>query len=241
MKKIIALSAVLLWTANLGFGQTEIGAKIGYNYLFSNYEGSFATPSPGTTFDMTGGGYHFGGFYSYMPIDNVFLSAELLISNRRWNEMSVTNYEGNQTSSKSESYTFYSNYYLEIPLAFKYGINMRKSKFGTDKYLMFYGGPSTHFLMGTKGSRQETFRVDAQDQTTVTQEETILTKSELKEYFTPIQVGLHAGIQYSFGFGLNIDLRYQKLLMPVSIDTENLGVLKQGMATLSVGYNFFND
>lgn len=241
MKNLISLIAVLFWTANYGFGQTEIGAKIGYNYLFSKYEGSFETPSPGSTFDVKGAGYHFGGFYSYMPMDNVFLSAELLITNRRWNEISVTNYDGNETSSKSENFTFYSNYYLEIPLAFKYGINLRRTKFGTNKYLMFYGGPSTHLLIGSKGRRQETFRVDAHDQTTVSQEETQFTKSELRDYFKPIQVGLHGGIQYSFGFGLNVDLRFQQLLMPVSVETESLGVLKQGIATLSVGYNFYND
>ncbi len=241
MRKTIALSAALLCMTSLGFSQTEIGVKAGYNYLNSSYE---STPVPGSGanyLDLKGGGYHFGGYYSNMPMDNVFLSAEVLISNRRWNELFTNVNEGSEVMTQAETFTFYSNYYLEIPLSIKYGINMRKSRYGDNKYLMFYAGPTTNILMGTKGYRQETFRVDTHQQTTVTQEETRLATSDLKAYFTPIQVGLHGGIQFSFEFGLNIDLRYQHLLMPVSIDTENFGQLKQGIASISIGYSFFRD
>lgn len=234
---------MLCSVASFSFGQHEIGVKAGYNLLFTNYN----NPLEIEGIETDGGGYHFGGYYSYTPMDNLFLSGELLISNRSWNEIVRSNHEGS-IQTLEEVYTYYSNTYLEIPLSIKYGINMRRTRYGGNKYLLFYAGPSAHLLMGTKGSSQETFRVDAYGQTTVVQEEEIYAKSDLKEYFSPFQMGVHAGVGFSFDFGLTLDARYQTMLMPTNrADVQDLllgdgkGSIKQGMLMFSVGYSFFRD
>jgi len=236
MKKILALT-VAVFTAATTFGQHELGFKMGYSYLMGNYD----SPLLETPVEMNGGGYTFGGYYSYSPMENLFLSGELLLSGRMWNETAVDAFQGNEVSTSTEQYTHYSNTYLEIPLSLKYGISFRRGRYGSNKYLLFYAGPSTHLLIGSKGSRQETFRVDAQEQSTIMQEEVEFTKTELNNYFTPVQVGVHGGVQFSFEFGLNVDVRYQRLLMPVSVDTESFGFLRQGMATFTLGYSFLRD
>jgi hypothetical protein len=236
MKKIVALALFTVGSFT-GMAQHEIGAKAGYTYLMGKYETSLSD----VNVTLDGGGYQFGGYYTYSPMENMFLSGELLFSGRMWNEAIVGGSDGAEVTTLSESLRHYSNTYLEIPLSIKYGINMRRTRYGANKYLLFYAGPSAHLLMGSRGSSQETFRVDAQGQTTVVQDESDFTKAELRDYFTPVQVGLHGGIQFTFEFGLNIDLRYQQLLMPVSVDTEAYGALKQGMATFTVGYSFFRE
>jgi hypothetical protein len=193
-----------------------------------------------TTQDLNGGGYVVGGYYAYTPLDDFYLQAEVLLSNRRWNEVTTSVYTG-QVSTTSEVYTNYSNTYLEIPIIAKYGINMRKSRYGGNKYLFFYGGTAFHLLASSKGSQQETFRIDALGQTTVVQDEANFTDSELSEHFTSVQAGIIGGIQFNFEFGLNVDLRYQQLLMPVTTIGEDFGVLKQGMATFTIGYSFLRD
>ncbi len=243
MAFVVAISA-----ATSGFAQDhEVGAKLGYNHLFMKYDNILGTSSSSLTQELGGGGFVFGGYYSYTPMDNLFLQAELLFSNRMWNEITIDSYEG-QVSTISEKYTHYTNNYLEIPLIVKYGINLRKTRYGGNKYLFFYGGTSTHILMTTKGSQQETFRVDAQGQSTVSQNETIFDKSDLKNHFTPVQASVLGGISFNFEFGLNVDLRYQYLMMPVTRPTpqatdfsEGFGVLKQGMATFTIGYNFLTN
>ncbi len=243
MKTAIAL-AVALSAAVTSFGQHEIGAKAGYNYLFTNYDN---TTAGAPDLETDGGGYHAGVYYSYTPEDNLFLAAELLISNRRWNEVSSSSTTGDIVITE-EQYTYYSNHYLEIPISVKYGINMRKGRYGDNKYLLFYAGPSAHLLMGTKGSTQETFRIDALGQSTVMQEEVIFKSNDLKKYFSPFQLGLHAGISYSFSFGLTVDARYQTMLMPTNkeeTDASTIGVgkglIKQGMLMFSIGYSFLRD
>ena len=244
MKRAIAL-AVVLTTAAASFGQHEVGVKAGYNHLFTNYDNPLVTNA--LEFETDGGGYHFGAYYSYTPEDNIFIAGELLISNRRWNEISRSTNDG-IISITEENHTYYSNHYLEIPISVKYGVNMRKGRYGDSKYLLFYAGPSAHLLMGTKGSTQNTFRIDAHDQTTVTQQDEIFRNEDLKNYFKPFQMGLHAGISYRFGFGLTIDARYQALLSPTNreeTDESNIGVgkglIKQGMLMFSVGYSFLRD
>ena len=243
MKRSIAL-AVALSAAVTSFGQHEIGVKAGYNHLFTNYDNTIANAPE---LEMNGGGYHVGAYYSYTPEDNLFLAAELLISNRRWNEISRSSSGGDIVIS-DEQFTYYSNHYLDIPVSVKYGINMRKGRYGDSKYLLFYAGPTASLLMGTKGSTQETFRIDALGQSTVTQSEEIYKKEDLKNYFKSFQMGLHAGVSYRFGFGLTIDARYQMMLSPSNVeetDESTIGVgkgmIKQGMFMFSVGYSFLRD
>lgn len=220
---------------------------MGYTHLFNNYlDPVVASEStvPSVT-ETNGGGFQLGGYYSFTPMDDFFLQAELLLSNRMWNEITTSTYEG-QVTTVNQEYIHYSNNYLEIPLSAKYGINMRRTRYGGNKYLFFYGGPSFHLMMSTKGSIQETSRVDAQEQTTVVQNERDFTKSELKSHFSPMQAGVFAGIQFNFEFGLNVDLRYQYLMMPVTKnDPTQDGLknptLKQGMASLTIGYSFLRD
>lgn len=245
MRRVIAL-AVVLSAAATSFGQHEVGAKAGYNYLFTKYDNPTATVgAPELVTD--GGGYHLGAYYSYTPEDNLFIAGELLISNRRWNEISRTTNDASINVTE-EQHTYYSNHYLEIPVTVKYGINMRKGRYGDSKYLLFYAGPSAHLLMGTRGSTQETFRVDAHDQVTVIQQDEIYKQQDLKKYFKPFQMGLNAGISYRFAFGLTIDARYQTLLSPTNVeetDDSTIGVgkglIKQGMMMFSVGYSFLRD
>lgn len=239
MRKLIVL-VVALSAAATGFGQHEVGAKLGYNHLFLKYDNLLGLENNEVTQELGGGGFVLGGYYNYTPMDDFFLQAELLFSNRMWNEVSTSTYTG-QVSTISQEFTHYSNLYLEIPLIAKYGINLRRTRYGGNKYLFFYGGTSVNILATTKGSRQETFRIDAEGQTTVTQDEYNFTKSELKEHFTPVQAGILGGIGFNFEFGLNIDLRYQQLLMPVTNVSDDFGVLRQGMATFTVGYSFLRD
>lgn len=236
MKKILVFIAALS-AGSVCLAQHDLGFKMGYSYLMGKYESPLST----NTVEMNSGGYSFGGYYSYTPMDNLFLSGELLISGRMWNETTIDVFEGSEVMTMNEQYTHYSNIYLEIPLSVKYGISFRRGRYGSNKYLLFYAGPSTHLLIGSSGSREETFRVDAQQQTTVLQEDIEFTKTELRDYFTPVQVGIHGGIQFAMEFGLNIDLRYQQLLMPVSVDAESFGLLRQGMATFSIGYSFLRN
>ncbi|NVK65343.1 MAG: PorT family protein [Flavobacteriales bacterium] len=240
MKKVITLVAVTLMAATT-FGQHEVGAKAGYNYLMTNYEGSE------TELETDGGGYHLGAYYSYTPMDNLFLGGEVLISSRRWNAISSSSTASSITTTQ-ENYSFYSNHYLDIPLSIKYGLDMRKGRYGDSKYLLFYAGPSVHLLMGTKGSVQRTTRVDAHNQTTVLQNEEEYNTDDLREYFRPVQLGFNAGVSYRFGFGLTVDARYQAFAMPSNkTDLDDLansewdGVLKQGMFMFSVGYSFVRD
>lgn len=248
MKRLIAL-VVAVSTASFAYCQFEdhqIGAKAGYNHLFLNYDNPLSVPNVETTQEMNGGGFVVGGFYNYTPMDNLFLQAELLLSNRMWNEISTDVYTG-QVVTMTSNYTHYVNNYLEIPLMAKYGINLSKRKYGDKKYLFFFGGTATHILMTSKATQQETFRVDASGQTTVTQNETTLDKSYLKEYFSPFQVSGLAGIGFSVGAGINIDLRYQFMMNPATRVTPDatlagdFSVLKQNLATVTIGYNFLWD
>lgn len=244
MKKAIAL-VVALSAAATSFGQHEIGVKAGYNYLMTNYESN-------ETVETDGGGYHFGGYYSYSPMDNVFIGGELLISSRRWNAISSSTTDGSITMKK-EQYSFYSNHYLEIPLSIKYGIDMRKGRYGDSKFLLFYAGPTASLMMGTSGSTQRTTRIDAHDQVTVTQDEETYRTEDLKMHFRPFQLGFNVGVSYRFGFGLTVDARYQGFAMPTTktelglgpadlVPIEELdGVVKQGMFMISIGYSFLRD
>lgn len=242
MKKAIAF-VVALSAAATSFGQHEIGAKAGYNYLFTNHDGSELEV------ETNGGGYHVGGYYSYTPEDNIFIGGELLISNRRWNEITSSS-TSSLVEVTEEEHTYYSNHYLEIPLSVKYGLNMRKGRYGDSKYLLFYAGPSAHLLLSTSGSSQKTYRIDAQAQTTVTQQDEVYETASLKEYFSPFQMGLNAGVSYRFGFGLTVDARYQFMLSSTNKDvSESLGtitqdekgLIKQSMFMFSIGYSFVRD
>lgn len=240
MKKLITLVAVTLM-ATASMAQHEVGAKVGYNYLMSKYDGIE------TEVETNGGGYHLGAYYSYMPMDDLFLGGEVLISSRRWNAISSATTQSSITT-KEEEHSFYSNHYLDIPLSIKYGLNMRKGRYGDSKYLLFYGGPSVHLLMGTQGSTQRTTRVDAHEQTTVVQEEEMYQSEELRNYFRPVQIGFNVGVSYRFGFGLTLDARYQALAMPSNnYELEDVpnsqweADLKQGMFMFSVGYSFLRD
>ena len=243
MKKAIAF-VVALSAATTSFGQHEVGVKAGYNYLMTNYE------MPRVEAD--GGGYHFGAYYSYMPMDNVFLGGELLISSRRWNSILSTTTDGS-ILIKDEQYSFYSNHYLDIPLSIKYGIDMRKGRYGDSKYLLFYAGPTASLLMSTSGSIQRTTRIDAHDQVTVTQEDEVYQTQDLKTHFRPFQLGFNVGISYRFGFGLTVDARYQGYAFPTTKTELGLGPadlvpiseleggIKQGMLMFSVGYSFVRE
>ncbi|XOV67638.1 MAG: outer membrane beta-barrel protein [Fluviicola sp.] len=247
MKKWIALAVAISATA-FGYAQMEheVGAKAGYNHLFLKYDNLLTSEDGTNTQELNGGGFVLGGFYNYMPMDNLFLQAELLLSNRMWNEASTSVYQG-QVVTTTETYTHYTNNYLEIPLMAKYGINLSKRKYGDKKYLFFYGGTSTHILMSTKGTQQETYRVDASGQTTVTQEESTMDKGYLRDYFSPFQVSGLAGVSFTVGAGINIDLRYQFMMNPATRVTPeataagDFSVLKQNLATFSVSYNFLWD
>ena len=243
MKKAIAFVVASLVAAT-SFGQHEVGAKAGYNYLFTNYEPTVANAP---ILETNGGGYHFGAYYSYSPGDNLFISGELLVSNRRWNESSRSSTDGDIVISE-EQHTYYSNHYFEIPLSVQYGINLRKGRYGDSKYLLFYAGPSAHLLMGTKGSTQETYRIDAHEQSTIIQDDIIFDKAQLRNYFKPFQMGLHAGMSYRFAFGLKIEARYQFLLSPTNKEETPIstigvgkGLIKQGMVMFSAGYSFVRD
>ncbi|MDG1331493.1 MAG: porin family protein [Crocinitomicaceae bacterium] len=245
MKKAIAFVVALSATAT-SFAQHEVGVKAGYNHLMTNYL------TGDTDVETDGGGYHVGAYYSYSPMDNVFIGGEVLISSRRWNAFSSSTTDGS-ILIKDEQYSFYSNHYLDIPLSIKYGINMRKGRYGDSKYLLFYAGPTASLLMSTSGSTQTTTRIDAHSQTTVTQEEVVFQKQDLKTHFRPFQLGYNVGVSYRFGFGLTIDARYQGFAMP-TIKTE-LGLgpadlvpieeldreIKQGMFMISIGYSFVRD
>ncbi|MCR9174121.1 MAG: PorT family protein [bacterium] len=247
MRKLIALIVAVSATV-FGYAQMEheVGAKVGYNHLFLNYDNLLNDSESMTTQELNGGGFVLGGFYNYMPMDDLFLQAELLLSNRMWNEASTSVYEG-QVVTTTQTFTHYTNNYLEIPLMAKYGINLSKRKYGDKKYLFFYGGTSTHILMSTKGTQQETFRVDASGQTTVTQSESTMEKGYLREYFFPVQVSGLAGVSVTVGAGINIDLRYQFLMNPATRVTQDatvagdFSVLKQNLATIAVSYNFLWD
>ncbi len=245
-KQLTVLVALLVTTVSFAQFEHEVGAKVGYNHLFINYDDILSPANETYSQELNGGGFTFGGFYNYTPFDNLFLQAEVLLSNRMWNEASTSIYEG-QVVTTTQTYRHYINNYLEIPLLVKYGINLSKRKYGDKKYLFFYGGSSTHILMTTKGTEQETFRIDASGQTTITQNETTMEKSYLREYFTPFQVSGLAGIQFTVGAGINIDLRYQFLMNPasrVTIAASQAGdfrVLRQNLATITVGYNFLWD
>lgn len=246
MKKLIALAFAVSVTA-FGYAQFEhqVGAKAGYNHLFMKYDNLLVEDNP-TTRELNGGGFTLGGYYNYMPWDDIFLQAEILFSNRMWNESSISTYQG-QVTTTTQTYTHYINNYVEIPLLFKYGVNLSKRKYGDKKYLFFYAGSSTHLLLTTKGTSQETFRIDAAGQTTITQEDLTMEKTDLREFFSPFQVSGLAGIGFSFGYGLNIDLRYQFMMNPASRVTVtatqagDFSVLKQNMATVTLGYNFLWD
>jgi hypothetical protein len=245
MKKAIAF-VVALSAAATSFGQHEVGVKAGYNYLMTNYN------EISETIETDGGGYHFGGYYSYMPMDDLFIGGELLISSRRWNAISSTTNDGS-ILIKNEQYSFYSNHYLDIPLSIKYGINMRKGRYGDSKYLLFYAGPTASLLMSTSGSTQRTTRIDAHDQTTVTQEEEIYQTQDLKKHFRPFQLGFNLGVSYRFGFGLTVDARYQAYAFPstkteLGLGPEDIapieeldGAIKQGMFMISLGYSFVRE
>jgi len=245
MRKAIAF-VVAFSAAATCFGQHEVGAKAGYNYLMTNYD--FGK----SEVETDGGGYHIGAYYSYMPMDNVFIGGELLISSRRWNAISSTTTDG-QITRKEESYSFFSNHYLDIPLYFKYGIDMRSGRYGDSKYLSFYAGPTASLLMTTSGSKQTTTRIDAHEQTTVTRENEVYQKQDLKEHFTPFQFGFNLGVSYRFGFGLTVDARYQMYAFPTTKTELGLGPqeeapieelngpIKQGMFMLSIGYSFVKE
>lgn len=239
MHKLIVL-AIAITVGSVSYAQDDhwAGAKLGYNHLLLNYDNLIGDDN--TTRELNGGGFQLGGWYSYTPFDNFFLQAELLFSNRMWNESTVEVNEG-QVITTNEVYTHYSNNYFQIPLIGKYGLNLQKRRYGGAKYLFFYGGVATHLLLTTKGTQQQTMRIETQDQVTVTQEEITFDKAQLKEHFTPAQVSATAGIQYNFEFGLNVDFRYQYLMTPVTQVSEDFGVLKQGIVSISIGYNFLSD
>lgn len=247
MKRLVAFVVTVSVTA-FGFAQMEheVGAKVGYNHLMMKYNNLLSPDNGNLSQELSGGGVVFGGYYNYTPMDNLFLQAELLFSNRMWNEIATSTYQG-QVITTTQKYTHYVNNYLEIPLLAKYGINLSKRKYGDRKYLFFYGGTSTHILLSSKGSEQETFRVDALGQTTITQNETNLEKGYLKEYFAPFQVSGLVGTSISFGYGLNLDLRYQFMMNAASRVTQtatqagDFSVLKQSLATVTIGYNFLWD
>lgn len=237
MKRVITL-AIVLMTAMTSYSQHEVGVKAGYNYLMTNYDN--ADPVVKTD----GGGYHFGAYYSYMPMDDVFLGGEVLVSSRRWNAISSSTTDGSVTV-KDEKYSFYANHYLDIPLSIKYGLNMRKGRYGDSKYLLFYAGPSAHVLMGTSGSTQRTTRVDVHSQTTVIQDEEVYKINDLKKHFRPAQFGFNVGVSYRFAFGLTVDARYQGMAIPSNREDvedapieELTGTIKQGMFMFSLGYSF---
>lgn len=245
MKKAIAF-IVAFSAAATSFGQHEVGVKAGYNYLMTNYESS------DVTVETDGGGYHFGAYYSYSPMDNLFVGGELLLSSRRWNAISSTTSDGSIVV-KNEQYSFFSNHYLDIPLSIKYGVNMRKGRYGDSKYLLFYAGPTASLLMSTSGSTQRTTRIDVFDQTTVTQEDEVYQTPDLKKHFRPFQLGFNVGVSYRFGFGLTVDARYQGYAFPTTKTehghgsddqapiTELDGTIKQGMLMISLGYSFVRD
>lgn len=243
MKKAIAF-VVALSAAATSFAQHEVGVKAGYNYLMTNYESN--------TVETDGGGYHFGAYYAYSPMDNLFIGGELLVSSRRWNAFSSST-TASSVLVRNDQHSFYANHYLDIPLSIKYGINMRKGRYGDSKYLLFYAGPTASMLMSTSGSTQRTTRIDAQLQTTVTQEEEIFQTQDLKKHFRPFQLGFNVGVSYRFGFGLTVDARYQAYAFPTTKTEFGLGPdnqvpiqelddeIKQGMFMVSIGYSFVRD
>jgi hypothetical protein len=243
MKKAMAF-VVALSAAATSFGQHEVGVKAGYNYLMTNYESN--------SVETDGGGYHVGAYYSYSPMDNVFLGGEVLFSSRRWNAISSTT-DGNSILIKDDQYSFYSNSYVDIPLSIKYGMNFRRGRYGDSKLLLFYAGPTASLLMSTSGSTQRTTRIDVLDQTTVVQTDEVYQTQDLKTHFRPFQLGFNVGVSYRFGFGLMIDARYQGFAFPATktelgLGSEELapipeleGAVRQGMFMVSIGYSFVRD
>ncbi|MCH2223311.1 MAG: PorT family protein [Crocinitomicaceae bacterium] len=236
MNKVLLI--IILVIGGGAKAQLQVGPKLGYNYVSVGYKD---LPTGIATPEAQGAGFHIGGFVQYEAVDNFFLGSDVLFSSRAYNEISITNEQFESIHMKRESFGYYSTFYLDIPVFAKYAINLKARKYGTDKFLCFYGGPMPSIFLSGSGRVQETTRTDLYDQTTTYQTERELSKSGIKERFKLFHLGVHAGLQFSLDFGLNFDVRYTRSVTSINKNLTEEGNMSNGMIQLSVGYNILAD
>ena len=228
MKKIFLILTLSLFTMG-AFSQLKFGIKGGVNYTFPSYNikaDSIDKPS-------TSGIGSVYGFFVDMPIsDNLFFQAEALLSFRYYNSVVTTEASSSGFSSTTEEFGYHKLMYAEIPLLFKYNVEINTGKYGRNNFLGIYAGPVLGLQLG-KGYVGETVTsVTVFDQNTVTKTET----SETDIDYKPFDLAIGAGAMYDFEKGARIGIRFIRSLAAVNNNEEY--AINHNVLQLTFGYNF---
>ena len=231
MKKVILILTLSLLAVG-AFSQVKFGLKAGVNYTFPSYSvkaDSIGKPS------TSGIGSAFGVFLDLPLTDNLFFQVEALASFRYYNSVVKTSTNENNFSSTTEVLGYHKLIYAEIPLMFKYNINLNTGKYGRSNVIGVYAGPVLGIQVG-KGYIGETVTsVTVLSQNTVTKSELSQTDIDYK----PFDLAIGAGAMYDFEKGLRIGLRFIRSL--AAVNNNNGYSINHNLLQLSLGYVIFND
>ncbi len=228
MKKIFLFLTLSLFTMG-AFSQTKFGIKAGMNYTFPTYNiSSDSIGKPSTS----GIGSVYGFFLDLPLSDNLYFQAEALLSFRYYNSVVKTEASSSGFASITEEYGYHKLMYAEIPLLFKYNLEINTGKYGRNNFLGLYAGPVLGLQLG-KGYVGETVTsVTVFDQNTVTKTET----SETDIDYKPFDLAIGAGAVYDFEKGARIGLRFVRSLAAVNKNDDYS--INHNVLQLTFGYNF---
>lgn len=229
MLKII-LSFTILFCSFLAQSQIKFGPIIGYNHNMPKYE---------TTGDslnnQTAAGKSFSGgiFGSYELDDHFEVMAELLISGRHHNSTLIVENSNNGFNYYEEHFTSVGTVNFELPIMAAAKMDFRRGKYGDKKTLSGYVGPVFMMNLSDNYYRSSGYRVTVYNQETIVKEE--VTESPID--YRQINLGLVAGVQYEFGFGLRVGARFQTNFMTENTNTDF--DLRYSQLQFNLGYTIF--
>lgn len=228
MKKIFLFITLSLFSMG-AFSQLKFGVKAGVNYTFPSYSVSADSIDKPKTSGI-GSAY---GFFLDLPIsETFFFQPEFLVSFRYYNSVVTVEESAPNLSVKREDFGYHKLIYAEVPLLFKYNVEINTGKYGRDNFLGLYAGPVLGLQLGKGYVGERTTTVTAYDQATVTTTE--FSKSEID--YKPFDLAIAAGAMYDFEKGARIGLRFIRSLSAVN---NNDGFkINHNVLQFTFGYNF---
>lgn len=231
MNKLL-LSFTLLFCSFIAHTQIKVGAIVGYNYSMPKYK---VQGDSLNDHSVNGQSFSGGLFGSYELHDNFELIAELLISGRHHN--STLNVE-----RSNAGFTYYEEHFstvgtinFELPILATVKKDFRSGRYGDKKTFSGFLGPV--FMMNLSDSyyRSSAYRITVYNQESIEKEEI----SESPIDYRSINLGIVAGIQYEFKFGLRVGARFQTNFMKENKNPEF--DLRYSQLQFNLGYTIFKN
>lgn len=228
----ILLVFTMVWCSFLAQSQIKFGVIAGYNYSLPKYA------TQGDSLDnhsASGQSFSGGVFGSYEFNDNFELLAELLVSGRHHNSALIVDRSHAGFDYYEEHFSSVQTFNLEVPILASGKMVFRKGRYGNTQTLSGFVGPSFMVNLSDKYYRNSAYRISIYNQESIEKEEVFESPIDYRSF----NIGIIAGVQYEFTFGLRVGARFQTNFMKENKNPDF--DLRYSQIQVNLGYTIFNN